>query len=322
MTTWIVSLGTGIALLIAVATGTAAPTRYEQKQGPATVSFQVDGNDSAKQVVVRQAHTLEVEVSVEGDARLKVEPIDKITNSPGWQVLPASPVNIVNLDGDRIRWSRVFEIVPIPMASNTADNPGKLELQLAPLRYRDGASAQEKQAAWEAIHVLVITDVQKADLSELRPITPPEDLPLPPSWRRWLPWIVLGAALMGLAVGAWAVYRRLAGSVPPIPPQVWAVRELEQIERQDLLAAGKVEHYHTLLADLVRAYLEKRFQLPASHQTTVEFLETLRSAAAVPIPARSAARFPAALRPGQVCPCRSLADRVSSRGGHGTSGDS
>ena len=66
MTTWIVSLGTGIALLIAVATGTAAPMRYEQKQGPATVSFQVDGNDSAKQVVVRQAHTLEVEVSVEG----------------------------------------------------------------------------------------------------------------------------------------------------------------------------------------------------------------------------------------------------------------
>jgi DnaJ-domain-containing protein 1 len=40
--------------------------------------------------------------------------------------------------------------------------------------------------------------------------------------------------------------------------------------------AGEVERYHTLTSDVVRAYLERRFSLPASHQTTAEFLDTMR----------------------------------------------
>jgi hypothetical protein len=39
--------------------------------------------------------------------------------------------------------------------------------------------------------------------------------------------------------------------------------------------AGEIEKYHTRLSDLMRTYVEKRFQVPASHQTTAEFLQTV-----------------------------------------------
>jgi hypothetical protein len=37
-----------------------------------------------------------------------------------------------------------------------------------------------------------------------------------------------------------------------------------------------VERYHTLLSDIVRRYLELRFQLHAPQQSTDEFLEAMR----------------------------------------------
>jgi hypothetical protein len=47
---------------------------------------------------------------------------------------------------------------------------------------------------------------------------------------------------------------------------------LDRVAAQDLPARGEINLYHTLLSDTVRRYLELRFQLPASHQTTAEFL--------------------------------------------------
>src|SRR5262249_20238867 len=44
----------------------------------------------------------------------------------------------------------------------------------------------------------------------------------------------------------------------------------------DLTIPGAAERYHTLLSDVVRGYLEKRFEVLASRQTTPEFLEAMR----------------------------------------------
>jgi hypothetical protein len=82
----------------------------------------------------------------------------------------------------------------------------------------------------------------------------------------------------GLVAGGWELRRRLAGPPRPLTPHEWAARELARIEALGLPAAGEVERFHTLVSDLVRFYLERRFQLPASHQTTAEFLETMRRA--------------------------------------------
>src|SRR5205814_632429 len=56
----------------------------------------------------------------------------------------------------------------------------------------------------------------------------------------------------------------------------WAVAELDRLEKSDLPERGQVERFHRELADVVRRYLEARFNLQAPRQTTAEFLTGLR----------------------------------------------
>src|SRR5262249_27379888 len=66
-----------------------------------------------------------------------------------------------------------------------------------------------------------------------------------------------------------------------LSPDEWARRALDDIARMGLPAAGEIERFHTLVCDVLRQYLERRFDLPVSRQTTVEFLERLHE---LPLP--------------------------------------
>ncbi len=113
-----------------------------------------------------------------------------------------------------------------------------------------------------------------ADLGKLRDITGVEQVPEPPpepAWPVW-PWLVPVFVLAG-GLLVWLWRRRRRREVPPPPAGQWALAEIERIEGLGLTANGEVERYHTLLSDVVRRYLELRFQLPASQQTTPEFLQ-------------------------------------------------
>lgn len=114
-----------------------------------------------------------------------------------------------------------------------------------------------------------------ADLGKLRDITGVEQVPEPPPeppWPLW-PWLV-PVPLLGGGLLLW-LWRRRRREVPPPPAHQWALAEIERIEGLGLTGNGAVERYHTLLSDVVRRYLELRFQLPASQQTTPEFLQTM-----------------------------------------------
>jgi hypothetical protein len=122
------------------------------------------------------------------------------------------------------------------------------------------------------------TAPEPADLSQLRDITGIEKTGSPPSSRSWLLWLgIASVSLCGFLVVVWKWSRRNGRATSSVPPEQWALSELESIERLGLPAAGEVERYHTLLSDVMRRYWELRLHLPASHQTTPEFLKTLSS---------------------------------------------
>ena len=77
-------------------------------------------------------------------------------------------------------------------------------------------------------------------------------------------------------MAGWQLNRRRARRRVEVPPHVWALRELEQVEKLQLPAAGQVERYYTSLSDILRAYLERRFQFDTPRQTTAEFLDALQ----------------------------------------------
>jgi hypothetical protein len=123
-------------------------------------------------------------------------------------------------------------------------------------------------------------DTRPFDAGRLRDITGIEPTPsLPPAPRHWPLWLGMGlGGLALLGVVGWTVVRR--GRRPSVPaPRLWALAELDRLEALDLPGQGEVGRYHALLAEVVRRYLDLRFQQQAPRQTTAEFLASLRRTA-------------------------------------------
>jgi hypothetical protein len=96
--------------------------------------------------------------------------------------------------------------------------------------------------------------------------------------RPWWPY-TLGVAIvlaMSLFLVGWRYYRRHPDRIEPAP-SVWALAELQRLE--SLVGTANLDQlprYPEMLSQVIRTYLEKRFQLKAPRQTTPEFLREIR----------------------------------------------
>jgi len=59
---------------------------------------------------------------------------------------------------------------------------------------------------------------------------------------------------------------------PPIPAHIIAYEALSALEKKDYIRKGQTETYYIELSDIVRRYLENRFNIRAPEMTTEEFL--------------------------------------------------
>jgi len=99
-----------------------------------------------------------------------------------------------------------------------------------------------------------------------------------PSSYAWIGWTLLAVTIL---VAAWFVWKKLkrrktvAKPVVVIPPHRRAKDRLRNVN--ELLSDPYA--YCSLVSDVVRTYLEERFDLDAPDRTTEEFLEEMRSTA-------------------------------------------
>jgi hypothetical protein len=132
--------------------------------------------------------------------------------------------------------------------------------------------------AFVILWLLVIPGVYAQETGEPRDITGIEELPAPPPPARWPYWLALGlVGSLGLGYAGWRL-GKIRHRPAPLPPNRWALRELERIAGLGLAEAGQTERYHTLISDVIRRYLEMQFDLHAPQQTTPEFLDTMKTA--------------------------------------------
>ncbi|MEO8591633.1 MAG: hypothetical protein ABI432_19785 [Flavobacteriales bacterium] len=113
---------------------------------------------------------------------------------------------------------------------------------------------------------------------------------LPFSFTYWLrehaTWVVGGAAVVALAaLILWLVLRKRkegpAAEAPPIyvPVHQRTIDALNALEKQRLWQNGEHKAYHSRITDLLRAYIEERYRVPAMESTTDELLQELRVSA-------------------------------------------
>jgi len=103
--------------------------------------------------------------------------------------------------------------------------------------------------------------------------------PIKPYWH--FPYIIMGLVstlLLGL-ISVYLIRKRKNWEIIPsrLAPGI-AYEALEDLGRKDLIKNGKTRDYYIELADIIRHYLQKRFDLNASTMTTEEFLVEVTTA--------------------------------------------
>jgi hypothetical protein len=144
------------------------------------------------------------------------------------------------------------------------------------LHFRRSPDAERwEDVAWRPIPVNVSTEIYRADLSELRDIAPPEEVPPAPSLATPLSWAALALVFLLLVLSGWTLLYGLGRRILAMPPDKWALGELARLGLPAESIEKGVEHFYTRLSDVLRRYLELRYHLPAPEQTTAEFLEAM-----------------------------------------------
>jgi hypothetical protein len=152
-------------------------------------------------------------------------------------------------------WSQVLHLKQV--------KPGVATPPDVSVRFRAGPDADWEEARW--------VDIFKY----LREPAPPEPPEPQRSWlRRWGPILLTAAVTLVLAV--WLFRRRQTRPASPLPPEQWALRELDRIQEKLMPPSGDAEAFHTQLSQVIRRYLAERFVPHALQQTTVEFLDAVR----------------------------------------------
>ncbi len=97
-------------------------------------------------------------------------------------------------------------------------------------------------------------------------------------WYWWL------AGLLAIIAAAFVLYRIYSKKSlipfkkeePLLPPHVRAINSLDAIKTEKLWQKGKVKEYHSMITDILRTYIEERFNIPAMEMTSGEILTRIR----------------------------------------------
>jgi hypothetical protein len=146
-------------------------------------------------------------------------------------------------------------------------------------RLEDGSTTQTLlTSATLSVHSVRPPTASNTQLYGLR-----EPAELPRNWRR--AWIAAACAL-ALALGAWIATRLARGrrakkiepAAPELPPGLWALRELDYRSQLPVSMSGPAKTIFSLVSEVIRLYIERRYLIRAIDMTTLECLRALHAA--------------------------------------------
>lgn len=134
-------------------------------------------------------------------------------------------------------------------------------------------------------HFLKVNPVKVSADDKISPMTAeqePEDPSIfdaVPDWLYYWWWVIFVVA--GIAVLTWWLMRRYkttGGILPPkpqTPPHIVALQLLRRLKSRHLWEDGREKEYYTILTDILRTYLYKRFGIKAMEMTSREIMSRL-----------------------------------------------
>ncbi len=240
----------------------------------ATVATAWSGNVTFKAkldsvtLLMGKTTTLHLEITQDKNARgfFPGEQLDTLNAMV--EIAERPQADTIDLDNNRIQINRdliiqsfdsgMWVIKPIPYVVN-------------------GDTAYSNQLTLKVLPV----DVSKMkDINDIKPV---EDVPfnlldwLPDYWWLWL----LGLLL--IAAGAWAYFKYFKKGINPLkpvkkrlPPYEEAMQNLQHLKAAQLWQQGQEKEYFTGLTDILRVYIDRRFDINAVEMTSSQIIDTLK----------------------------------------------
>jgi hypothetical protein len=104
-------------------------------------------------------------------------------------------------------------------------------------------------------------------VDEFHDIAPAVDYSLIPPW---LVFVIAFVALSLLGLAVWLFVKRRKPPAPPKLPRTLALEELEQISRE--IETMSPYQFSIRVSDILRRYVTQQYGVPATRQTSIEFL--------------------------------------------------
>ena len=140
---------------------------------------------------------------------------------------------------------------------------------------------------------ITVTSLLPEEVAELAIADIAGPAPLPRKTQWGMPALILGLIVVLAAAAAFEVYRRgrkRTQEAEQEPPHEAAYRALEALLADDLIEKGLIKEFYVRISDILRRFLEARYDLHAPEQTTEEFLRNPATEAVLPRDARHTLR--------------------------------
>jgi len=130
----------------------------------------------------------------------------------------------------------------------------------------------------------VTLQVLPVDVSQLKDYHPLKEI-LPVNYKDYT-WLYIVGAILLVAVALFFIIRWLRKrknkpkTTKPVvkgPPLQWAMGQIDQLEKEGLVEAGKYKEFYTRLLDICRAYFDERLSTHAFQATSKELVEKLQT---------------------------------------------
>jgi hypothetical protein len=217
--------------------------------------------EAGQQTAERGLGDVTLTLTIIGPPSLDVEPPRLGDAAAAWKEERSENTRVV--EGHRTIWSQVIHLKQVKRGIEAVPD--------VTVRFRREPDADWIEEKWIDIFRYIRDGTQA-----------PQPVEEASSWlRRWGFVLILSVTAL-LVLLAWLRKRSRFRREVPMPPDQWALREIERIEKTLMPPQNGAETYHTQISFVVRRYLAERFGLNALQQTTAEFLESIRQVSQLP----------------------------------------
>jgi len=236
------------------------------ERGPLAVHVRVDKD----KITIADTVLMEFEATIKSGYEVQMPKVDKVLEHFG----------IVDWDniGDRLDANdnlvRTYQYRLEPFLS------GKYQLPAFTFEFHDANEPQGKeyQLTTEPIDIEV-TSLLGEQRSKLQIADIEGVIDMPKEHSYWWMWLLLAAAVLGFAGFFYVRRKRRVESIRILKPaHEIAYERLRDLVNEDLVGAGRLKEFYERISNILRHYIEHRFDLRAPERTTEEFLIEIQRA--------------------------------------------